>query len=114
MAIEQAPCHEGRVILIEVFACSERLLERSVCNLLCDEEDGRLVGGDFEHLHHEFRLDILELLEVLWKLDMRELEQFDGDGYVGIVLESMPNRVVIGGEEWLIFAVVVLLENGEI
>lgn len=39
------------------------------------------------------------------------LEELDGDGYVGVVLQALPHRVVIVGEGWPVLLVVVLLQH---
>lgn len=42
---------------------------------------------------------------------MRILQELDCDREIGVVLQAMPDCVVITGKDWLVFPVVVLLES---
>lgn len=42
---------------------------------------------------------------------MRVLEEFDGDGEISVVLQAVPDCVIVAREGWLVLPVVVLLES---
>ena len=42
---------------------------------------------------------------------MGVLEELDGDGKIGVVLQAVPDGIVVGCEGWLVFSVVVLLQS---
>ena len=94
-----------------MFADTHCFFQSSIGNLLSDHEYTGLLNGEFENLDNIVWFDIFEFLEILGKFDMWKLEEFDGDGDIGLLMIALPNAIVVAVEGRFFFSIVVFFKR---
>ena len=94
-----------------MFADIHCFFQSSISDLLSDHEDTGLLNGEFENLDDKIWFDIFEFFEIFGKLDMWKLEEFDGDGDIGLLMIALPNAIVVAVVWRFFFSIVVFFKR---
>jgi hypothetical protein len=70
-----------------------------------------LVRYNLKNFYDKLALYVFEFFEILWELNVGEFYNFDCDRYIGLQLTTVPDSVIIGCEERLLFGIFVLFED---